>query len=284
MFKTTAYRNIGFCIYCGSTRPPLTREHVIPRGLTGKHKIYGAHTAAVLGKASCEKCRRITHEFETVCQRKMLGHLRSRMGLVRDKASDFVTGNLIFADGATRQITARPDEFAASLVLPLFARNPLLFLSPGVEQEPVREWIYKVIFEPSDPHPFGARESAITYDLDINAYQRMLAKIGLGAAILKHGTDFFTPLVCDFIRGDEQAIGKYVFGFDLEKERALHMGEAHSIKLREHERNGIKYIVAFVRLFAIYGGPTNGVLVGVVKENAPKLVKIGQYQHRVIKT
>ena len=34
---------------------------------------------------------------------------------------------------------------------------------------------------------------------------------------------------------------------------------------REHVHNSVQYIIGFVRLFAHYGTPTHGVVVGMVK-------------------
>lgn len=103
------------------------------------------------------------------------------------------------------------------------------------------------------------------HKFDVEAYQRMIAKIALGAAILKYDTGYFTPLVCDFIRGNEtDVVVKYVFGYDSDQESPPFI-EGHSIQLREHEHSGVTYVIGFVRLFAIYGAPNNGVIVGVVE-------------------
>jgi hypothetical protein len=130
-----------------------------------------------------------------------------------------------------------------------------------------------VIFKPQDESKFvGADEIITDVSLNFGMYQRMLAKIALGAAILKHGPQSFIPLVSRFILGLEDAIDKYVFcprhektgeryGFDtLFPER-----EIHAIQLRERNVAGCRYLIGFVRLFAFYGAPGNGVVVGILK-------------------
>jgi HNH endonuclease len=49
--------HIGSCIYCGSTDPPLTAEHIIPEALGGTE---------YLTAATCETCRKETANAENV--------------------------------------------------------------------------------------------------------------------------------------------------------------------------------------------------------------------------
>jgi len=60
------YEPVGRCIYCESTEA-LTDEHIFSRFLWG---------SAVLPKASCEVCRRLTGEFEHTCARFIFGRFR----------------------------------------------------------------------------------------------------------------------------------------------------------------------------------------------------------------
>jgi hypothetical protein len=108
------------------------------------------------------------------------------------------------------------------------------------------------------------------FNFDAEPYQRMLAKIALGSAILQYGTKFFDPIVCPFFRGKEpESLGKYVFGYDLDQEVKPFMGATHTIIFEEHTVRGTRYLVGFVRLFAVYDTPTNAVIVGIVKDDAP---------------
>ena len=224
--KTRAYLKIGFCIYCRGTREPHSREHVIPRGLGGKSVPVGAHTAAVLGKASCERCRKITHEFETICQQQMFGHLRTRLGMKQRDIPDTVGGLLKFADGSIKEVYGHPDDFPASLIMPMLRKDPGLWLPNDTIQPPIRSYVHKVIFEPKMPSAFEAPEVGMKIEIDDYAYQRMIAKIALGAAILKYGVAHFHPLVDNFIRGIEpDAVGRYLFGYDIEDEYPPFGGE-----------------------------------------------------------
>src|SRR5687767_8158480 len=75
--------DVGFCIYCGSRKPPLTREHVLPRGLGGNEAPRGRSHALVLRHATCEKCREITREVEEICLLGPLLPIRRVLGLTR---------------------------------------------------------------------------------------------------------------------------------------------------------------------------------------------------------
>jgi hypothetical protein len=65
------YRPLGRCVYCGSTHQ-LSTEHIVPRGLGGN---------IIFPRASCEKCRKITHAFETICMRQNFLYFRVHTGL-----------------------------------------------------------------------------------------------------------------------------------------------------------------------------------------------------------
>src|SRR5262245_13576001 len=63
----------GRCIYCRRKSLKLTKEHIIPFGL--------AANSLVFGKASCVKCAKKTHAFETFCLRQMWWPFRTRLGI-----------------------------------------------------------------------------------------------------------------------------------------------------------------------------------------------------------
>jgi hypothetical protein len=63
----TVYAPVGRCIYCGSTKGPLGKEHIVPYGLGGTF---------ILPRASCQRCSSITGQYEGWCLRVMFGVLR----------------------------------------------------------------------------------------------------------------------------------------------------------------------------------------------------------------
>lgn len=245
-----------------------------PEGLDGWRPILGTHQAAVLGKASCEACRLITKTFERKCLTELLGHVRHRIGMVREGAPVRRKGFRVRDDVIVSQHEDHPDAFPAFLVLPLFDTSAGLFTPSNVWRRPVRHHIARVVLEPSRPSTsYTQDELGINITLNAETYQRMIVKIGFCGAVLKYGIDGFNPIVRDFIRGKERALGKYVRGFDLKEEIPAPKGVIHSVMLREQFiRSGVHtgtYILAFVRLFANFGAPTNAVFVGTVKNDTP---------------
>jgi 5-methylcytosine-specific restriction endonuclease McrA len=65
------YPDPGACIYCGKVTPPMTDEHIIPLSLNG-HMIFR--------RASCERCRKATHAFESVVIEKGMASFRIKYG------------------------------------------------------------------------------------------------------------------------------------------------------------------------------------------------------------
>lgn len=264
---SVSYRHIGYCIYCGS-RKQLSREHVVPQGLGGNYRLENHHTAAVLGRASCEECRRITGALEDRCQTLMLGHLRRRVGLSQRPKSQQMRGIWRLADGSEIEFSDHEDKFPVTLLLPVFSDNPRLWDPVGSERHPVRQWVHCKLFDPID-HGLSQGPSdtiGVNLGFDTLSYQRMLAKIALGATILRMGDAYCTPIVNDFIRGIEpDGFGKYVFGTEFANETPPDSGEIrHTFDLRDVVVNDVTYLVCFLRLFANYGAPTNAVIVGIV--------------------
>jgi hypothetical protein len=74
-----SHTNVGQCIYCGEASSPLTREHVLPRGLGGFKSPAGSSNALVLQQASCESCQVITQSIEDDCLSGQFWPIRSRL-------------------------------------------------------------------------------------------------------------------------------------------------------------------------------------------------------------
>lgn len=177
---------VGKCIYCGSIEN-LHDEHCIPESLNGFH---------VLGKASCQPCGRITSKFEGDYARDSLLPMRTAWNL-RSKRSK----------------KKRPTEF------------PMRFIKDGLEQTinvPVADH-YSLIpmveigppgYYPEATHPLGLKSGQcalnpfrirpdehidylidkygtdkieIDYQIDINGFLRMIAKIAYCMTVWRFG-------------------------------------------------------------------------------------------------
>ena len=127
MADTINHGPIGHCIYCGTTDPDLSREHVVPLSLGGNH---------VLLKASCNQCARTINQFETFCAHTLFGPYRVRGDLPtrrpKERPLQLPLG-LVDAEGVPYDVEISPSEHPAALLLPIFA-EPRLLMIPGEER------------------------------------------------------------------------------------------------------------------------------------------------------
>jgi hypothetical protein len=129
--------NVGVCIYCGDTKGPLTREHVIPRGLGGNVPPQDLSDALVLQKATCERCRRITAKIEEDCLLPMMNHARARLGLKRKDRADATMETLIeMPDGTTGRRVVAADEALGMVLIPSFYEAGALTSKPITDTAP----------------------------------------------------------------------------------------------------------------------------------------------------
>ena len=257
-------RHIGYCIYCGSKDGRLTREHVVPKGMGGKHKIDGFHHAPVLRAASCDSCREITSSIEEYCLQEMFDPIRMRLGLKQSTHPAEIVTRLRLQSGEVIERKEAAASVTASLAIPLFTSAPRL-LNPETPKQ-IRI-VHANIFPPKYKEVDGSIIASHYSKLDVKIYERMIAKIGLGLAFCKHDPARLRPLVGKFIRGEEtDGHGKYVFGRPLDQELPAEKGAPFMFTVAEKLVNGRVYVFSYVRLFALFGTPTHGVVAAILNQ------------------
>lgn len=174
-------------------------EHVVPAGLGGWR---------TLPAASCEKCRKITHGFETKALRHVIGPGRYWLGIPaskKNKRPDFWPA-YAYSDGAADQKVMIPiSELPFFLCLPTFTANSAIsgLIPPEHIPDDVDEWF--IVTE--DPVSLGAKLKThgadyLSVNFDHLAFARMLAKIAVGYCVIEFGWNNFTPAVTPLILGD----------------------------------------------------------------------------------
>ncbi|MED5509328.1 MAG: hypothetical protein VX841_03445 [Pseudomonadota bacterium] len=93
-------------------------------------------------------------------------------------------------------------------------------------------------------------------------FAQMLAKIALGAAVAKYGYGNVKPFIQDVILKNGIGWGYWVGGYADTDRKDDNTNTLHSIDVWDQDGPDGKLIMANIRLFAEYGGPTNYVLVG----------------------
>ena len=261
----TLFTNIGRCIYCGSTEPPLTREHVLPRGLGGNLSPEGHTEALVLQKATCGSCRKKTQKIEHDCLVPMMDPLRSRLGMKRkDRRSSKSTAFMEFPDGSKETRLVNVDENLGAVAIPHFFDAGVLTGTRVKGNAPYD--VRGLMPLPVSPELLNkTTRVGVQITVNVISFAKMLAKIALGIAVMRLGPDGFHPLVQDFILCDPSEpvdYGYWVGGLRPEngepKTESLY---SISLKCSRQAPAGIFHIVE-IRLFAEFGGPTNYVVVG----------------------
>jgi hypothetical protein len=203
--KPRVYKPVWRCIYCGST-VTLSKEHIIAGGLGGN---------TILPKSSCEKCRKMTQEFETVCLRSNFFYYRIHTGLQRH-ANERPEGLPLRIGG--RDGLVAPTAHPNLLILPRMLEPGILSGAP-LGMFYVVKWgrfgDAKALEEIINRH--GAPIS-VDYNFNITQFVRMLAKIAHGFICAELNerdelkAEIFRPFLPDFIRGINFDLGPYLVG------------------------------------------------------------------------
>ena len=255
--------NVGECIYCGDTKPPLTREHILPRGLGGNQPPTGHSAALVLQKATCERCRLLTSRIEEECLRPMMDYARTRLGLKRkDRAAAKMEMKVDLLDGSTERRDVDADEVLGPIIVPCYYGAGALTNKPFTDETAPCDY-HIIIVAPA--HKKAMEQSAragVELYADSKRFAQMLAKIALGIAVAQFGVRGFEPTVQIFILNNPNEYGHWVGGFAGTPEAAVPTPHLHRIQLQTKQVSAGTFIIVEIQLFAKYGGPTNYVVVG----------------------
>lgn len=238
----------------------LTDEHVIPRGIGGK---------LIIGNASCEKCRLITHRFETAVMQKMLLASRIHIGF-KSKNPKGRPNHLpvhVVRDGKMKTDSVPICDHPGLMILPIFP-SPGLYSGYG----PTRHHsAFRVVV--SDHHSdFRERlrkvgRGAENVLLEVSRkyhpdYMLMLLKIAHCHSILRFGINAFDPILPKLMYDEASALSWYV-------------GSKHPVKIVQTERaihrieceypiiHGMKHLVCNIQLFGRQAGPVHKVITGI---------------------
>lgn len=252
--------NVGICIYCGERTPPLTREHVLPRGLGGNDAPEGQANALVLQKASCQTCQRITQRIEEDCLVSMMGPGRAKLGLRRkDRASAVTTAHIDRIDGISEQRDVPWESVPGAITIPSFYEAPILSGKPVPDFAPC-DYEFRVL-EPARLPLHGTRRVGVALKADSRMFARMLGKIGLGLAVARLGLDGYVPLVRSLIIEGLDTHG-LVGGYAGTNRSPQKTSSLHTLSLITNGGASGSLILAEICLFAEFSAPTNYVAIG----------------------
>jgi hypothetical protein len=253
------YPRVGHCIYCGET-DHLSREHIIPLGLSGN---------AVLQDASCPACRNITASFEREVLRGSMRAVRVLLKFPSRKkhqGAPLTQGLTFTRDGISHAIDLPIEKFPVVLPLPKFAA-PRFFT--GVRKSGIDViGVATISFGPTPEmvaKQLGAQGLVLQPDRDRPAsFARMLAKIGYGMAYALGEIDRLSgpSPVIPSILGHADDIGQWVGTLPGPIQKYMH-GPLHRIEI--HEDKMQQLLVAEVQLFCNSETPSYVVVLGRLK-------------------
>jgi hypothetical protein len=276
------FQNVGRCVYCDSTKSPLTREHVLPRGLGGNSAPNMAAEAMVLAAASCLQCAKVTRKFEGDCLNDMMGPARARLKLNRkDRANPKRAAKLIYRDGREEEVDVDNDYLPAAMLTPSF---PTAAVFAGLEWSPGATAIAQTVFsdETRLRNP-DVHQVQVVLRCNVVSFARMLSKIALGVAHYTFGPNAFRPVGREFILTGQGHPNHYVGGFlGLDGSPVSPIDAFHYIALWHHG----PFLVATIQLFAAANTPINYVVIGELNRMPPglPLLQLGspiQHQNKI---
>jgi hypothetical protein len=191
MIAPKTYPPVGRCVYCRSTDGPLSREHIIARGLGGR---------LVLPEASCETCREITSKIERTCLRAILGNVRVHLayptGHPKERPQELRLEAIV---AGKVEVQYRPvNEHPAAIFLFAFDDARILRGHHAEFGEFIASpWIRYVNVDPERERRLGVDGMRVGFHPA--PFARMLAKIAHCYAVAELGLDGLNPLLPDLI-------------------------------------------------------------------------------------
>ena len=249
---------IGRCIYCGTTDPPLTKEHIIGRAIGGD---------LVLGRAACERHAAVTSQIERsvfgetwLAPRLALGFRTARR---QRRPAKFP---LKITRGENEVTVDVPvEDFPAVLSFPVLDPPGRLLGREPTDQITIRGTVQVVVGRATledFTRKQGAKSVAVTVTFVGHAFARMLAKVGYAFAVWASAQGTIPPIgevyVLPAILGTASDVGTWVGSApDTQLANTAHR---HALTLWIHQGE----IFVRLALFAQFGAPEYLVLVGRV--------------------
>jgi hypothetical protein len=254
---TETFDPVGFCIYCGTRAPPLTKEHIVPFGLAGN---------LVLPKASCKSCAAVTAAFEDTCLRRMFWSIRIQLGLPtrrpKERPECVPVDILDKNNQVIRTLDVDPAAIPPAVFFPLLPLPDLLLQRPRMVQPTIDVWLVSYGEEAviEFKKKIGAEKIRLG-GLDILAFMRMIAKIGYCYAVKEFSKIGFKPIIISSIMNNYPKIGSFV-GSKSREPPPIEHDFIHRLSAYVDMIDDEPHIIVRVRLFAFLGAPEYHVIVG----------------------
>jgi hypothetical protein len=261
------FPSYGRCIYCGATRD-LKDEHIVPLSLGG---------TAVIEKASCSNCEKITSYLDGYLARDIFNEYRSHVGIRSRRPKQrpkSLFASFLKPDGSEIVEKFSPKDQPYVLLMPIWnVPGIALGKSPTADFDVTQGHLY--IFTSEDVQKrITAEELKLGVWPYVNyaTFARAIARISFCQAVAQLGLDGFNHLdLPGLILGTYPNIPHYV-GVTRDippppDERRI----THKVELQMYNVANCRYWLVSLRLFAHSGYKENGMpiyrtIVGVPNE------------------
>lgn len=252
------FKPVDQCIYCGTVEGPLSREHIIPKGLGGTF---------VLPSASCSACAAATSRVERAYLRDCLGEFRQSVRLpTRRKTSRPQMLSLLSGhpNDPERSIDVSPEKYPPAIAMTVLPPARILRGLPDDDQ-PVFDSRFWGWFDPGRAGIAVAELGPIGVPASFNpsVFAQLIAKIGHCWAVAHRGLSAFRPMAVELALGRTDRMNYLVgsqIGLASPAPSSLHQLSIWDI--------GNTVIVA-VRLFSNLDSPIWHVVVGTTDGGQP---------------
>jgi hypothetical protein len=248
-----SYPPVERCIYCGN-QDDLRKEHILPYGLGG---------TAILPKATCACCAKITGAIEQKVLRGPMWALRVYRRLQsrrKHRQAPMQYPLVVEVHGQEQQISLPLEEYPILLNFPVFDLPG--FYRPNAYSKGIDiKGIYTLSFGKTPQQvaeEFGAERIKIVESSEPVAFAQMIAKIAYAWAVAERRItlDKGFPPVVKAILGITQDIGRWVG--TIAEPISKYEGHLHRILVHEDPEN--RMLIGEVHLFSDSESPRYGVL------------------------
>ena len=254
---------LGRCAFCGRSQD----EHGRPLKLTSEHVIPEALNAGLeVPQASCDECQVVTSTFERTVIEEMFDPVRRSLSFV-GKTGVLQKSHFPVDIGTEKTELA----MVSSVYHPTILTMPKLYPASSYSGRPYGTnglfniLTYNINCKKNDLEKYGI-ERFCTQTIDTARFCQMIAKTAHILAVHHYGYGTFEPLVSDLVRTalpeKTPSSTHYDHVGSLWQAKDQKSSNLHEVEVGTIEWQGISFIAARVRLFAIYEMPSYHVAVG----------------------
>ena len=260
------FSGYGRCIYCGSSGP-LKDEHIIPLSLGGK---------AVIEKASCADCEKITSYLDGYLARAIFNEYRTHVGLGSRRPKERPTSlpaTIVLPDGREEIRHFPAKEHPYFLMMPIWHLPGIALGKPPSSKFEIMQAHAYWYIPPGVQKEAEMEKTQVRAQGKINytAFARAIARISFCTAVSHFGLEGFNHLdLPQLILGAYPHVPHYVGVMRTDPEPPDARNMMHKIDVQPCTYDSVEYWLISLRLFAHSGFQNSGMPIYRTIVGTPK--------------